>query len=50
MTRQLHTAEGAPQYILLMSEIHGLIPIRISEKYRATTGNSSQRQLHLWVS
>ena len=39
MTRQLHTAEGAPEYILLTSEIHRLIPIRIYEKYRATTGN-----------
>ena len=35
MTRQLHTTEGDVKYILLTSEIHGLIPIRMSEQYRA---------------
>ena len=49
MTRQLHTTEGDLKYILLTPKIHGLIPIRMSEQYRATTQNSSQRQLHLWV-
>ena len=56
MTRQLHTTEGDLKYILLMTKssndrkkIHRLIPIRMSEQYRATIRNSSQRQLHLWV-
>ena len=35
MTRQLHTTEGDLKDLLLMPEIHGLIPIRMSEQYTA---------------